>query len=108
MRPNPYLQPFAGFGFVGENRVLEVRGHGRMLLHYFFWQVAEREAVNRPRGRKGASCSARWALPTSRSRTWLGISTETYSQVAASIKLTWAIRGVSASIQAVAELALKL
>jgi hypothetical protein len=71
----------------------------------FCIKIAEREAVNRPRGRKGASCSGRWALATSRSRTWLGISTETYSQVAASIKLTWAIRDVSASIQAVAELA---
>jgi hypothetical protein len=70
----------------------------------FCIKVAELEAVNRPRRRKGASCSGRWALATSRSRTWLG-STETYSQVAASIKLTWAIRDVSASIQAVAELA---
>ena len=28
------LQPFAGFGLVSENRVLEVRGHDRMLWHY--------------------------------------------------------------------------
>lgn len=26
--PNPCLKPFAGFGFVSENRVLKVGGHG--------------------------------------------------------------------------------
>ena len=28
IRPNPCFKPFAGFGFVGEDRVLKVRGHG--------------------------------------------------------------------------------
>jgi hypothetical protein len=27
VRPNPRFQPFPGFGFVGEDRVLQVRGH---------------------------------------------------------------------------------
>jgi hypothetical protein len=29
LRPNPSLKPFAGFGFVGEDRVLEIGSHGR-------------------------------------------------------------------------------